>query len=241
MSVCIKNHIKDLEGIINYTFVDSSHLLTALTHPSYRSEQKVKVADNQRLEFLGDAVIELIVSEKLFGDFPNSTEGEMSKMRSSVTNRHPLAQMAKVLELHKYLFIGKGEKRVNGSERGSTLCDVFEALIAAVYLDGGFESAKKVFWYAFELSKFDLHAAVQKFNPKGALQEFTQSNFKVRPVYTLVGQKGPEHEPIYSIEITVDNKIVGCAEGTNRKQAESNAAEVALEYYKGGLEAENSV
>ena len=237
MSVCIKNHIKDLEEIIKYTFIDSSHLLTALTHPSYRSEQKVKVPDNQRLEFLGDAVIELIVSDKLFGDFPDSTEGDMSKMRSSVTNRQPLAEMAKVLELHKYLFIGKGEQRVNGSERDSTLCDVFEALIAAVYLDGGFENAKNTFWYAFEISRFDLQAAVQKFNPKGALQELTQSRFKLRPIYTLVGQKGPEHEPIYSIEITVDEQIVARANGSNRKKAESNAAEVALKHYEGGLEA----
>lgn len=238
MSVCIKNHIKDLETIIQYTFDDSSYLLTALTHPSYRSEQKVKVSDNQRLEFLGDAVIELIVSDKLFGDFPESTEGEMSKMRSSVTNRQPLSEMAKVLELHKYLFIGKGEKRVNGSERDSTLCDVFEALIAAVYLDGGFENAKKAFWYAFELSQFDLQAAVQKFNPKGALQELTQSRFKLRPVYTLIGQKGPEHEPIYSIEITVNNEVVGSADGSNRKKAESSAAEMALKYYEERLDTE---
>jgi len=238
VSICIKKHINDLETIIGYTFEDSSYLLTALTHPSYRSEQKVKVSDNQRLEFLGDAVIELIVSEKLFGEFPTSSEGEMSKMRSSVTNRQPLSEMAKVLELHKYLFIGKGEKRVNGSERDSTLCDVFEAVIAAVYLDGGFENAKKTFWYAFELSKFDLQAAVQKFNPKGALQELTQSRFKLRPVYTLISQKGPEHEPVYAIEITVNNQVVGFAEGSNRKKAESNAAEMALKFYKGQLEAE---
>ena len=237
MSVCIKNHIKDLEDIIQYTFEDSSSLLTALTHPSYRSEQKVKVPDNQRLEFLGDAVIELIVSDKLFGDFPESAEGEMSKMRSSVTNRQPLAEMAKIFELHKYLFIGKGEKRVNGSERDSTLCDVFEALIAAIYLDGGFENAKKAFWYAFKLSEFDLQAAVEKFNPKGALQELTQSHFKSRPIYTLIGQKGPEHEPVYSIEIMVNGQVVAHAEGSNRKKAESNAAEMALKYYEGVLEA----
>ncbi len=220
-----------MEEIINYKFNDGDRLIKALTHPSYRSEQKVKIPDNQRLEFLGDAVVELIVSEQLFAEFPEYTEGQMSKMRSSVTNRTPLAEMGKKLQLHKFLFLGKGEKQVNGAERGSTLCDVFEALIAAVYLDGGFEAAKVLFWNTFSLCEFDLQQAVKSFNPKGALQEYTQSQFKMRPIYELKSLTGPEHDPVYTITVSVNDQIIAEATGNNRKKAESGAANMALKFY----------
>ncbi len=228
MSICIKDLIADLENVIGYTFTNSDLLLTAITHPSYRAEQKVVVPDNQRMEFLGDAVIELIVSKALYERFPGKDEGEMSQMRSAVTNRFPLSQMARKAELSRFIMLSKGEQRANGAERESTLCDAFEATAAAIYLDGGYEAADKFFWNFFDKCDFDLEHAVKSFNPKGAVQEYTQKMFKCRPEYVLEKVEGPEHEPEYTVALVVNGEIWSRGTGCNRKQAETRAADAAM-------------
>ncbi|MGL4854220.1 MAG: ribonuclease III [Lentisphaeria bacterium] len=229
LSICIRDWVKNVEQEVGYNFVNQQLLIVALTHPSYRAEQKVNTQDNQRLEFLGDAVVELIVSKRLFNTFQTKNEGEMSHMRSAVINRFPLAKMGVFLNLNKHLFIGKGEQRVNGANRDTTLCDAFEALIGAIYLDGGFDCAEKVFWRVFEACGFDLERSVTKFNPKGELQELTQGKLGVLPIYNLLSVEGPEHQPLYRIEVSVGEKWKAQAEGPNRKQSESLAASKMLE------------
>lgn len=220
--------IADLESVIGYTFENKDLALTAITHPSYRAEQKVEVLDNQRMEFLGDAVVELIVSKALYSKFPDKNEGEMSQMRSAVTNRYPLSKMAQEAELGSFLMLSKGEQKAGGAERESTLCDVFEALVCAIYLDGGFESAELFYWNFFDKCKFDLEHAVNNFNPKGAVQEYTQRVFKCRPEYKLEKVEGPEHDPLYTVTLIVNDEVWGQGVGASRKLAESRAAEAAL-------------
>ena len=228
MSICIKDLIADLEQVIGYTFTNSDLMLTAITHPSYRAEQKVQVLDNQRMEFLGDAVVELIVSKALYAKFPNKDEGAMSQMRSSVTNRFPLSNMAKQAELGRFIMLSKGEQKSNGAERESTLCDAFEALVAAIYIDGGFDAADQFFWDIFEKCEFDLEHSVKSFNPKGAVQEYTQKVFRCRPEYILEKVEGPEHEPEYQVILVVNGEEWSRGVGANRKLAETRAADAAM-------------
>jgi len=228
LDFCEKEMLGKLSDIIEYKFDNLQHLLTAITHPSYRAEQKVTIADNQRMEFLGDAVIELIVSEKLFELFPDKNEGEMSQMRSAVTNKFPLSKMGKASQLHEFIMLSKGEQNANGAERESTLCDAFEAVVAAIYLDGGYSKASDFFWRIFEKCGFCLVSAVKSFNPKGAIQEYTQKEFKVRPEYVLEKVEGPEHNTVYTVALMVNGDKWSTGTGPNRKQAETAAAEAAL-------------
>ncbi len=228
MSICEKDFIKQVEQVIDYEFKTPKLLIEALTHTSYSREQKVYLPDNQRMEFLGDAVVELVVSEKLFKKFKTVDEGKMSKMRASVINRFPMAAMARSLKLNEFIFIGRGEQIAGGENRDSTLCDVFEALIAAVYLDSGYDSAKTLFWLAFNKCNFDLKSSTKEFNPKGTLQELTQKHFSALPVYTLKNTIGPVHQPVYTVEVTIE-EFSAEASGPNRKKAESVAAAKLIE------------
>lgn len=223
-----REKMESLAAIVGYDFTNLKHLMVAITHPSYRAEQKVVIEDNQRMEFLGDAVIELIVSEKLYELFPDKNEGQMSQMRSAVTNKFPLSKMGRASQLHKFIKLSKGEQNANGAERESTLCDAFEAVVAAIYLDGGFAKAADYFWRVFEQCGFDLVSAVKSFNPKGAIQEYTQKEYKVRPEYVLEKMEGPEHDPVYTVALMVNGEKWSEGKGPNRKQAETAAAEVAL-------------
>jgi ribonuclease-3 len=224
-----KEMVAKLSAVLEYEFKCPEHLLVAVTHPSYRAEQKVVIPDNQRMEFLGDAVIELIVSEKLYEMFPNKNEGGMSQMRSAVTNKFPLSKMGRTLGLPEFIRLSKGEQKADGAERESTLCDAFEAVVAAIYLDGGFSAASTFFWSAFKKCGFDLVSEVKRFNPKGAIQEYTQKMYKLRPEYVLEKVEGPEHDPVYSVSLKVNGETWASGTGTNRKQAEIAAAEAALE------------
>src|SRR6266702_3004981 len=191
----IKNgNVSSLEERIGYKFRNSLFLAEALTHPSLGHETQRHHFDNQRLEFLGDAVLQLVITEHLFQHFGAEAEGQLTKLRSRLVSRETLKTYAAALDLGRYLLMGRGEEASGGRERTSTLADAFEALIGAIYLDGGLEAAKK---FVLVQARPDLEEVAEEpvdINPKGHLQELLQSISPRSPVYELISQSGPEHE-----------------------------------------------
>jgi ribonuclease III len=220
---------EDIEKVklkINYNFKNKPLLREALTHRTYAVENSLPY-DNQRLEFLGDAVLEIILSEYIFQLYPDAQEGELTKMRSAMVNQNSLATLARNIELGAFMITGKGEKENGGSERASTLSDLFEALIGAFYLDADLETVKE---FVLELVKKefpDPHKLLLDLNPKGILQEYSQKKWNEPPVYNILSVSGPDHAPVFTVEVTVNqNKTSGTA--SSRKQAEIDAAKNAI-------------
>ncbi len=216
-----------LETTIDYAFSDVGLLTIALTHPSYVAEQPDALEDNQRLEFLGDAVLQLALTDILFRQYPEMKEGRLTKMRSALVKSETLAVLAHELRLGDFLRLGKGEEQDGGRERASNLADALEAVIAAVFLDGGVEPAMRFCRELCEELLQDPEAALARENPKGALQEYTQQHFQSSPVYSLVQVTGPEHLPEFLIEATAGGIVVQATAGS-RKSAEKKAAQLAL-------------
>lgn len=212
---------------INYDFANKELLKEALTHRSYAVERGLKY-DNQRLEFLGDAVIEILLTEYLFNRYQSEQEGILTKMRSAIVKQGALAQLARELGFGDFLRMGKGEKEALGSERDSTLCDLFEATIGAFYLDAGIDKVKEFLIPLIEKYYPDPAALLITLNPKGALQEYTQKEFGVAPVYELLESSGPDHMPSYTYAAIVNKKQLATGTAHKRKAAESLAAEAAL-------------
>ena len=220
------NDLKGLQKVLSYTFRDEGILLQALTHKSYANEKKGLLKDNERLEFLGDAVLDLSISHLIMENFPDLSEGEMSKLRASVVNEGFLAAISEGIGLHKYLLLGRGEELSGGRDKPSILADSFEAVIAAIYLDGGFDAAFKAVSRHFSklLSKTDLYA-----DYKTRLQELTQERLKCMPVYAMKSMSGPDHERIFEVELHIEGKLYGTGKGKTKKEAEQEAAKEALE------------
>ena len=217
---------------INYDFHNKKLLEEAMTHKSYAAESSL-LYDNQRLEFLGDAVLQIIITEYLYIRYPQEQEGKLTKMRSALARQGAFANLAKYLNLHEYIRMGKGEIKAGGTMRDSTLCDAFEALAGAVYLDNGLESVvnmmmpilKKVYPEPIDL--------LFNMNPKGALQEYTQQHSKTDiPEYIIEDKEGPDHDCIYNVSVSIRGKIIGHGTGKSRKSSEMNAAENALKALK---------
>lgn len=212
---------KELEAKIGYQFHKKELLVQALTHSSFSNEQKInKYANYERLEFLGDAVLELLSSRFLFENYPDMSEGKMTQMRSSMVCEPALAFCARDLSLGQYILLGKGEEATGGRERDSIISDVMEALLGAVYLDGGFEEADR-FVRKFILS--DLENKQLFYDSKTILQEKVQKIGK-QLVYVIVDESGPEHDKIFKVEAKIDGKTVGTGQGRNKKTAEQQAA-----------------
>ncbi len=215
-----------LEERIGYRFRDVSLLKQALTHSSYTNEQKINRQKHyERLEFLGDAVLELVSSEFLFHSHPDMPEGEMTKMRASMVCEPSLAFCARDLELGKFLLLGKGEESTGGRRRESITSDVMEAVIGAIYLDGGMEEAR-AFINRFILS--DLEDKQLFYDSKTNLQELVQGTLKKEIRYEAVGEYGPEHDKTFMVEVHIDGEKVGSGEGRTKKAAEQKAAYEAL-------------
>lgn len=218
--------LKDLEERIGYQFHDTALLKQALTHSSYTNEQKINRAKNyERLEFLGDAVLELVSSEFLFKEHKEIPEGELTKMRASMVCEPSLAFCARDLELGKFIFLGKGEENSGGRNRDSITSDVMEALIGAVYLDGGMETARE-FINRFVLS--DLEDKQLFYDSKSNLQELIQGKLKKYLHYEILEECGPEHDKIFSAEVFMDGESLGKGTGRTKKAAEQQAAYEAL-------------
>lgn len=223
--------LNNLEGKLGYKFKDAELLKTALTHKSFYHESKGKSKHhNERFEFLGDAVLDLVVSDLLMKANPEEAEGLLSKKRASLVNEQSLALLARQLGIGENLLLGKGEKKGEGREKPRLLASTFEALVGAIYLDGGFRAVKK--WLQIrltaQLSSLDpVEGYSQDF--KTRLQELVQAKFKSAPKYELVREKGPSHDPTFEVSLKINGKIVSKASGKSKKQAEQEAAKVAVE------------
>lgn len=215
-----------LEERIGYRFRNPVFLKQALTHSSFANEQKInRLGDYERLEFLGDAVLELVSSEFLFKEHPKVPEGELTKMRASMVCEPALAFCAGDLELGKFILLGKGEEGTGGRNRDSIISDVMEALIGAIYLDGGMEPAK-AFINRFILS--DLENKRLFYDSKSNLQELIQGKLKKEFHYELLEESGPEHDKLFIVELFMEEESLGKGSGRSKKAAEQQAAYKAL-------------
>ena len=218
--------IKEFQEKIGYQFSDEGLLRQALTHSSYANEKHMKKhSDNERLEFLGDAVLEIITSEFLFREYIDIPEGELTKLRASIVCEQTLALCTKPLELGKYLFLGKGENLTGGRNRKSVLSDALEAVIGAIYLDGGFTNAKE-FVHKYILT--DIEHKQLFYDSKTILQELVQGSYTEELHYVLVGESGPDHAKTFNVEARIGEMTVGYGEGPTKKSAEQEAAYHAL-------------
>jgi len=219
----------DLEKNIKYVFKCEDIKETALSHSSFVNEKKLSpVESNERLEFLGDAVLELVMTDYLYSKYPDFLEGELTKFRASVVCEPMLAKVAKRLSLGEFLKMGKGEEQTGGGERDSTLSDLFEAVIGAIYLDGGFESAKAFILRELEPEAEHMQTRFNQSDAKTFLQEKLQKNGAVNIEYKVASEKGPEHEKHFSVTVSLNGKVLGEGEGRSKKEAEQNAAANAL-------------
>lgn len=215
-----------LEERIGYRFQNIALLKQAITHSSFTNEQKInKMKDYERLEFLGDAVLELVSSEFLFREYEDRREGELTKMRASMVCEPSLAFCARDLELGEFLLLGKGEENTGGRKRDSITSDAMEAVIGAIYLDGGMERAKE-FIYRFILS--DLEEKQLFYDSKTNLQELIQGKMKKEFHYELLEETGPEHDKVFFVEVVMEDETIGKGQGRTKKAAEQEAAYEAL-------------
>lgn len=218
-----------LEDALGHRFAQPELLVTALTHSSYANERGEAASHNERLEFLGDAVLELCVSEELFGRFPDAPEGELTLLRSQLVNESSLAVMALRLSLDGHILLGKGEENQGGRGRPALLSDVFEAVIGALFLDGGYAAAKRFVDAAFADIWPAKPVLPKTRDYKSRLQEYTQKVHKSRPVYTLLGSEGPEHDKRFTVRLDLPDGRSLTAEEKSVKKAEQMAARLALE------------
>ncbi len=226
-----KEALQKLQDKIGYQFQDIALLKQALTHSSFATEQKINKLENyERLEFLGDAVLELVSSEFLFHENKDMPEGQLTKLRASMVCEPSLAYCAKDIGLGKYILLGRGEEATGGRNRDSIISDVMEAVIGAVFLDGGIEYAKK-FIFQFILS--DLENKILFMDSKTLLQEEVQKDNTAQLRYELVKETGPDHDKQFQVEAYLDNKVIGTGVGKTKKAAEQQAAYEALIKLKG--------
>lgn len=217
---------EEFQNKIGYHFKNMEYLRKALTHSSYANELKIgKLGSNERLEFLGDAVLELVSSEFFFRLYKNQSEGELTKLRARFVCEPALAYCAQVIGLGEMLLLGKGEEATGGRLRPSVLSDALEALIGAVYLDGGFANAKEIV-LNFILNDFD--SKVFFYDSKTILQEEIQKEGTEQPEYRLISESGPDHMKVFSISVYLGEEELGRGEGPSKKQAEQQAAHEAL-------------
>ena len=222
-------HFEQFETEIRYHFKNRHFLVEALSHSSYANEKKKCRCSNERLEFLGDSVLSIVVSSYLFHQFPELPEGELTKLRASLVCEKALHVFAQEIHLGDYLLLGKGEEHTGGRMRSSILADAFEAVIAAIYLDGGFEPAKD-FVLKFILN--DIEHKQLFYDSKTILQEIVQEK-GIQPVeYILTGESGPDHDKQFTVSVQVNGQVVGNGTGHTKKAAEQAAAYQAIQEKK---------
>jgi ribonuclease-3 len=219
-------------GSLGYQFRNEQLLRQALTHPSVAHESGTAIAHNQRLEFLGDAVLGLVLTQILYEKFPAFDEGALTKARAKLVNRHTLAGRARSLGLGDHLILSRGEETSGGRDRSSALADAYEALLGAIFLDGGFEAAREFILREFDGAFDELAARPVIENPKGELQELLQSRSTKAPDYQTIQISGSDHEPLFECAVFHDGVKLAQGQGKNKKAAESAAALAALETLK---------
>ncbi|MGB2783351.1 MAG: ribonuclease III [Atribacterota bacterium] len=225
--------LKDLENKLDHKFKNRDILQEALTHPSFQNVKlNYKTTSNQRLEFLGDAVLDLIVTERLYRKLTSFSEGKLTKIKSIIVSKDTLAKWAIHLSLGKYILLGKGEDLTGGRKKLSILADCFEALLGAIYLDSGIIKTKKII---LPLVKEEIELITKgnyEEDFKTLLQEISQKKMKCLPEYRLIKEKGPDHKKIFCVEVRLKKVTYGTGDGENKKEAEQDAAKGALKKLK---------
>ena len=219
--------IKEFQNKIGYKFKNEKLIIEALSHSSYANESKKQRKSNERLEFLGDSVLSVIVSDYIFEHFKHLPEGELTKLRASLVCEQALFDFSKKIDLGEYIFLGKGEEITGGRERPSIVSDAFEAVIAAIYLDGGLDVATK---YVLSFIPEDIkpHSVVSFVDYKTALQEIIQKNPEEKVEYVLTDESGPDHDKKFTVNVMLNSNVIGTGIGKSKKSAEQNAAKEAL-------------
>ncbi len=223
-------NLASLQQILGVSFNDTSLLQQALVHSSYTNENPgAAPVCNERLEFLGDAVLGVVITEKLYHLLPDAAEGEMSRLKASLVSRKTLSQLAKSMGLDKYFYMGKGEEGSGGRQKTSNLANVVEAVIAAIFLDQGWEAARD-----FVLRLFQVHLDKPVSQPpeadyKSSLQQIIQSQRQLTPAYRLIETSGPSHQPMFTVEVSIGDNVLARGCGKSKKLAEADAARLALE------------
>lgn len=221
--------LEPLETALGHLFRDKALLHQAMHHSSYVNEQhNPLLKDNERLEFLGDAVLDLTVTHILMDRFPKSREGDLSRMRAAIVNETQLASIAQHLRLGDYIRLGKGETLSHGEQKASILADAFEAVMAAVYLDGGLAAAFSVVKRHFSQTIASINEKIATEDYKSQLQELVQARFKTIPQYRVVRESGPDHDKTFEVHLTVADKLTTWGKGKSKKAAEQDAASAAL-------------
>jgi len=222
-------HLQKLQKTIGYDFKDTDLLIEALTHPSIAHERGTENNHhNQRLEFLGDAVLQLVLTDRIYKLYPEFPEGKLTQIRAHLANRHTLYDRALAIDLGKYLMLGKGEETSGGRQRLSNLADGYEALLGAVYLDGGMRAARKYILTQFAEQFSNIKQTTPRQNPKGRLQELLQAHSPRGPIYRVVHESGPDHSKHFEAVVEWEGREIGRGNGASKKQAETVAAEAAL-------------
>ena len=221
--------LAELQARLGHQFRDENLLRLALTHPSVAHEQNHPLPHNQRLEFLGDSVLGLVLSRELYGKFSDADEGSLTKSRAKLVNATALAAHGRALGLGAHLILSRGEENTGGRERVSSLADTFESILGAIFLDGGFDVAREfvVREFAADFSELALPSGIE--NPKGELQELLQAKSPTAPVYELISAEGPDHERNFICAVLHDGVELSRGHGKSKKAAESDAALAALQ------------
>jgi len=226
----MSSNLEEFQQRLGHTFADGDLLRQALTHASFGHEKRQRLPDNQRLEFQGDAVLQLAVTTELYHRFPKMTEGQLTKLRAQLVNKHHLQGVAREIDLGEHLILGRGEEK-QGRERGSILADAMEAVIGAVFIDAGWEPARAIILRllgpSLEAISGEEDAAAT--NPKGALQEKLQAEGDHPPAYRCVSETGPAHARVYEVVVEWQGRELGRGQGASKKEAETRAAQTALE------------
>jgi len=234
MSISDTNNIQltleEYEKFIGYRFKDREILSKALTHKSYSNENQNKgIKNNERLEFLGDAVLGFVITDLLVKKFPNTSEGVLSKYRSDMVNEKRLAEIAKSINLGPQILLGKGESESCGYDKDSILSSALEALLAAIFLDGGYEASHLIVTQLFSTVFNQIGTEAFSRDYKTKIQQYTQEHFKSKPVYKVFSESGPDHDKVFEVELIIENNIVETGQGNSKKQAEQDAAKKLLE------------
>ncbi len=222
--------LDDFQQRLGHSFADQNLLRQALTHASFGHEKRQRTPDNQRLEFLGDAVLQLAVTEELYRRFPELPEGRLTVLRAQLVNRHHLQAVAQTIGLGEHLILGRGEENSQGRQRGSILADAVEAVLGALYAEAGWVVARTIILRLLEpsLAAMTVESDAVKANPKGSLQEKLQAEGELPPAYRCLSETGPAHARIYEVVVEWQGRELGRGQGNSKKEAETRAAEAAL-------------
>lgn len=221
--------LTELQEVIGFPFEDDSLLREALVHRSYLNENpSFPSRDNQRLEFLGDALLDFVAGDYLYRRYPEMREGQLTSLRAALVKEETLARFAQALDLGCYLYLGRGEEENGGRERPSLLADAFEALVGALYLDGGLKAAQR-FILRFLEPETERVLEGELRDYKSLFQEEAQRGFQATPLYRTIDERGPDHNKVFTVEVLIEEKVYGQGEGTTKQAAEQEAARQALE------------